>query len=252
MTNVSIIMPYFQKKQYVTSSVNSVLNQSYKNFELIIIYDDNNKNDLNLINEIKKKDKRIKLIINKNNLGAGPSRNIAIKKSKGKFIAFIDSDDLWRKNKLKKQLNFMIKNKYNFSHTSYDIVEKKSLNNKKQLARNLSYEELLESCDIGLSTVIVKKDLIKKNLFPNLKTKEDFVVWLKIVKQIKILKGFKETLCSWQNTDNSLSKSTIQKILDAYRVYKFYEKFSTLKSIYLVIILSVRYLIKRKFRLALY
>ena len=80
MTNVSIIMPYFQKRKYVTSSVNSVLNQSYKNFELIIIYDDNNKNDLNLIKEIKKKDKRIKLIINKNNLGAGFSRNVAIKK----------------------------------------------------------------------------------------------------------------------------------------------------------------------------
>jgi len=228
MTNVSIIMPYFQKRKYVTSSVNSVLNQSYKNFELIIIYDDNNKNDLNLINEIKKKDKRIKLIINKNNLGAGFSRNVAIKKSKGKFIAFIDSDDLWKKSKLKKQLNFMKKNKCNFSHTSYDIIKKNSSNIKKQFAKNASYEELLKSCDIGLSTVIVKKDLIKKNLFPNLKTKEDFVVWLKIVKQIKILKGFKEILSSWQNTDNSLSKSTIQKILDAYRVYKFYEKFSTL------------------------
>ena len=252
MTNVSIIMPYFQKRKYVTSSVNSVLNQSYKNFELIIIYDDNNKNDLNLIKEIKKKDKRIKLIINKNNLGAGFSRNVAIKKSKGKFIAFIDSDDLWKKSKLKKQLNFMKKNKCNFSHTSYDIIKKNSSNIKKQFAKNTSYEELLKSCDIGLSTVIVKKDLIKKNLFPNLKTKEDFVVWLKIVKQIKILKGFKEILSSWQNTDNSLSKSTMQKILDAYRVYKCYEKFSTLKSIYLVIILSVSYLNKRYFRLALY
>ena len=252
MTNVSIIMPYFQKRKYITSSVNSVLNQSYKNFELIIIYDDNNKNDLNLISKIKNKDKRIKLIINKKNLGVGFSRNIAIKKSKGKFIAFIDSDDLWKKNKLKKQLNFMIKNKYNFSHTSYDIVSNNILSNKKKIAKDLTYQELLKSCDIGLSTVIIKKNLIKKNLFPKLKTKEDFVVWLKIAKQIKLLRGFKEILCSWQNTDNSLSKSSIQKILDAYRVYKFYEKFNTLKSIYSVILLSINYFNKKYFNLTLY
>jgi teichuronic acid biosynthesis glycosyltransferase TuaG len=245
-------MPYFQKRKYVTSSVNSVLNQSYKNFELIIIYDDNNKNDLNLISKIKNKDKRIKLIINKKNLGVGFSRNIAIKKSKGKFIAFIDSDDLWKKNKLKKQLNFMIKNKYNFSHTSYDIVNNNILSNKKKIAKDLTYQELLKSCDIGLSTVIIKKNLIKKNLFPKLKTKEDFVVWLKIAKQIKLLRGFKEILCSWQNTDNSLSKSSIQKILDAYRVYKFYEKFNTLKSIYSVILLSINYFNKKYFNLTLY
>jgi teichuronic acid biosynthesis glycosyltransferase TuaG len=245
-------MPYFQKRKYITSSVNSVLNQSYKNFELIIIYDDNNKNDLNLISKIKNKDKRIKLIINKKNLGVGFSRNIAIKKSKGKFIAFIDSDDLWKKNKLKKQLNFMIKNKYNFSHTSYDIVNNNILSNKKKIAKDLTYQELLKSCDIGLSTVIIKKNLIKKNLFPKLKTKEDFVVWLKIAKQIKLLRGFKEILCSWQNTDNSLSKSSIQKILDAYRVYKFYEKFNTLKSIYSVILLSINYFNKKYFNLTLY
>jgi teichuronic acid biosynthesis glycosyltransferase TuaG len=245
-------MPYFQKRKYITSSVNSVLNQSYKNFELIIIYDDNNKNDLNLISKIKNKDKRIKLIINKKNLGVGFSRNIAIKKSKGKFIAFIDSDDLWKKNKLKKQLNFMIKNKYNFSHTSYDIVSNNILSNKKKIAKDLTYQELLKSCDIGLSTVIIKKNLIKKNLFPKLKTKEDFVVWLKIAKQIKLLRGFKEILCSWQNTDNSLSKSSIQKILDAYRVYKFYEKFNTLKSIYSVILLSINYFNKKYFNLTLY
>ena len=95
--------------------------------------------------------------------------------------------------------------------------------------------------------MIVKKKLIENNLFPKLKTKEDLVVWLKIVKQIKILKGLRETLSSWQSTDNSLSKSTVQKILDAFRVYKFYEKFNSLKSIHLVLILSINYLNKKYF-----
>lgn len=146
----------------------------------------------------------------------------------------------------------MLKNQYNFSHTSYNIINNNGLNIKKQIAKDLSYRKLIKSCDIGLSTVIVKKDLIKRNLFPKLKTKEDFVVWLKIVKQIKILKAYKEILCSWQNTDNSLSKYTMQKIIDAYRVYKCYENFNIFKSIYSVIILSINYLNKKYFKLELY
>ena len=107
MDLISVIIPYYKKKEYIASSINSVLKQSYKNLELIIIYDDSNLDDLIVLNNIKKKDKRIKIFINKKNLGAGLSRNKGIKLSKGNFIAFLDSDDLWSPNKLKKQIFFM-------------------------------------------------------------------------------------------------------------------------------------------------
>ena len=110
MDLVSVIIPYYKKKKYIEPAINSVLKQTYKNFELIIIYDDENKEDLNFLKKIIKKDKRIKLYINKKNLGAGRSRNKGIKLSKGSLIAFLDADDLWAHNKIQKQIFFMKKN----------------------------------------------------------------------------------------------------------------------------------------------
>ena len=109
---VSIIMPYFKNKKYVKYSVLSVLNQTFQNFELIIIYDNHTTDELRFINKIKKLDKRIKIIRNKSNIGAGLSRNAGIKFSIGTYLAFLDADDLWKKNKLEEQLNFMKKKKY--------------------------------------------------------------------------------------------------------------------------------------------
>ena len=98
MILVSVIVPYFKK--IYRKTINSILSQTYKNLEIIIVYDDENHADLKLINNIKKMDNRIKLIINKKTLGAGLSRNIGIKKAKGKYIAFLDADDLWKKIRL--------------------------------------------------------------------------------------------------------------------------------------------------------
>ena len=122
MCIASIILPYYKKKLFIRKSINSILKQSFNRFEILIIYDDEKKNDLDYIKKIVNLDNRIKLIINKKNLGAGKSRNIGIKFSKGEFICFIDADDIWKKNKLKKQINLMKKNNYYISHTSYGII----------------------------------------------------------------------------------------------------------------------------------
>ena len=149
MDLVSIIVPYYKKKKFIKRALLSVLNQSYKKFELILIYDDKNKKDLSYIKKLVKLDKRILLIVNDKNLGVGFSRNKGIKVSKGKYICFLDSDDFWNKNKIKEQLNFMKNNKVVISHTSYNIVD----NNKKistRYARNfLNFNSLVFSCDIG-------------------------------------------------------------------------------------------------------
>ncbi len=111
MDLVSIIIPYYRKKKYITNTLKSVLKQTYHKVEIIIIYDDEQKKDLQFIKKLIKSDKRISLIINKKSIGAGLSRNKGIKKSKGRYISFIDADDLWRKNKLKLQIEFMKKKK---------------------------------------------------------------------------------------------------------------------------------------------
>ena len=100
MNKVSIIIPYFKKKNYINFTLSSVLAQTYKNIEVLIIYDDPNKKDLNLIKKLKKKDKRVRLIINKNNIGPGYSRNKGLKMATGNYVAFLDADDVWKRKKL--------------------------------------------------------------------------------------------------------------------------------------------------------
>jgi teichuronic acid biosynthesis glycosyltransferase TuaG len=242
---VSIIIPYYRKKIFILDALKSALNQTYKNFEIIIIYDDLCKIDLVYIKKIVKFDKKITLLINKKNLGAGYSRNKGIKYSKGDYIAFLDADDLWDRKKLALQINFMEKNKISFSHTSYKIInEKNNLLGVQTAEKYISYYNLLKSCDIGLSTVVLKKDIMKKNNFPNLKTKEDYVLWLKLAKKNKIY-GLKKNLSSWRRSENSLSGSFFQKILDAFRVYYKYENFNFFISILRVLVLSNFYLFKR-------
>ena len=114
MQLASIIIPYYKKKNYIYKSINSALNQSYKNFEIILIYDDQDKEDLVFLKKKYGKNKKIRIIDNKKNIGAGMSRNIGIEVSKGRYIAFLDADDEWNKNKLKEQINFMLKNKILF------------------------------------------------------------------------------------------------------------------------------------------
>jgi len=242
---VSIVIPYYRKKIFILDTLKSVLNQTYKNFEIIIIYDDSSNSDLEYIKRLVKFDKKIRLLINKRNLGAGYSRNKGVKYSKGGYIAFLDADDLWDKKKLSTQINIKKNKKINFSHTSYKIVdEKNNLLGRQIVKKYTSYSDLLKSCDIGLSTVIIKKDIIKRNIFPNLKTKEDYALWLKLAKKNKIY-GFTKVLSSWRRSKNSLSSSFLQKIFDAFRVYYKYENLNFFISIFRVFILSNFYLLKR-------
>jgi len=247
MELVSIITPYYKKKKYIELTINSVLQQTYKNFELIIIFDDQNKEDLNLLKNLTKKDKRINILVNKKNLGVGLSRNKGIRFAKGKFIAFLDADDLWLKNKLKIQIKFMKESLCDFSHTSYSIIDEFGKEKSDRVAYNYeNFNELLKSCNIGLSTVVINKKLLnKKFTFPDLKTKEDFVLWLKLVKSGIKIKSIKKKLVKWRKVDNSLSSSIVQKLFDGFTVYNTYMKFNYFKSFYYLFLLSINYLKKR-------
>ena len=246
MQLVSVIVPYHRKIKFIKKTINSIKNQTYKNLEIIIIYDDEDYSDLKYIKKIKRSDSRIKLILNKNILGAGESRNLGIKKARGKYIAFLDADDLWKKNKIQSQLLYMHKNKFDVCHTTYEIFRKNNKKRKLMIAKTFkNYRQLLPSCDIGLSTIILKKNIITKNCkFSKLKTKEDFVLWLLILKKNITIGGFDKNLTTWRKLDNSLSSSIIQKLKDGFKVYNHYMKFNFFKSIFYLFILSINFLKK--------
>ncbi len=248
MDLVSVIIPYYKKRNFIKETLISVTNQSYDNLEVLIIYDDTNLNDFEFLQNIAKSDNRIKIIKNNTKLGAGISRNLGIERSNGKYIAFLDADDTWSLDKLKSQISFMKQNNHKISHTSYYIIDEKKKIIGQRKARNiLSINDILKSCDIGLSTVVLEKNIIvhHKIKFPKLVTKEDFVFWLMLLKKNNKFYAQDKYLTNWSDLKNSLSSSTIQKLMDGFRVYNQYMNFNIFKSLYYLFCLSLNYLKKR-------
>lgn len=246
MDLVSVIIPYFKKIKFIDKSVSSVLEQTYSNIEIIIIYDDIDKFELDYLVNKYKSNNKIKILVNEKNLGAGLSRNKGIEFSSGKYICFLDADDYWKKEKVENQINYMIKKNVDISHTTYSVINEKDKFIKERKAKSFSnYKEILTSCDIGLSTVVLNKKIISEKIkFGDLKTKEDFVLWLTILQENIVISGLDQNLSFWRKTNNSLSSSVIQKLIDGFRVYNKHLNFNFFKSFYLLICLSLNYLKK--------
>ena len=243
---ISIIIPYYRKKKYFQETIKSILNQTYKNYEVIVIYDDTCLDELEFVKNNLKKIKIKKLIINNKNYGAGLSRNRGIIKASGTYLAFCDADDIWKKNKLNTQLEFMTKNNLEISYTNYFIINEKSkIIGKFNTLRKLNYNDLLKSCDIGLSTIILNKKFFYNNRFSKLKTKEDYLLWLTIAKKIKFIYGLNQYLSSWRENKNSLSSSIVQKLFDAYRLYRLHLNYSFIVSALFTLRLTFYAIIKK-------
>ena len=242
MSLVSIIMPYYKKKAFIESSIQSILCQSYQNFQIIVVDDELSEESSKILKKIASLDKRINVRINKINQGAGVSRNLAIENASGEYIAFCDCDDLWKDTKLDEQIKFMKKKNIDFSFTAYEVINENKDKIGFRTAKDiLNFNDLIKSCDIGLSTVVFKKKLFNNPYyrFANLKTKEDYVLWLKLAKDGILLNGLNQNLACWRKNKQSLSSSISQKIFDGYRVYNSYLKFNTFKSIIYLLILSI-------------
>lgn len=247
MCLVTVIIPYFKKKNYIKDTLISIIEQSHKNLEIIIINDADHESQ-SYLERLKNLDKRIILLKNDNHLGVGFSRNRAIKISSGEYLAFCDADDLWNKFKIERQIYFMNSLNAKFSYTSFYIIDAfDKIIGERKARPYTKFNNLIKSCDIGLSTVIIKKKIIDiyKIYFPNIKTKEDYIFWLELAKQGVEMIGLDQKLSSWRKLDNSLSSSISQKILDGYKVYRYYMKFNTMKSIFYLLILSFNKLLKR-------
>jgi len=242
---VSIVITYFNKKNFIGKTLKSILNQTYKNYELIFVYDDTNKEDLIVIRRLLQKFKRKKLFINNHNLGVAKSRNKALKYCSGEYVAFIDADDIWKKIKLSKQINFMIKNSLEFCFTSYGIIsEKNEILGKRNVSVDGEYTKIYKSNYIGLSTVIFNRKIIKIFKFPDLKTQEDFALWLLLLRKGYRLAHLNMRLSNWRITDKSLSSNIYQKLKDAFKLYYVYENKNFIFSIYSVLVLSYNKFIK--------
>lgn len=241
---VSIIMPNYNTVKYIEESVLSVLNQTYKEFELIIVDDDSDDESVNLIKNMA--DSRIKLFCLNRNKGAANARNVAIENASGHYIAFMDSDDIWAPEKLDKQIKFMRNNDVSFLATYYDYVDFKGRNLnrviKGKLVRN--YWQLLKDCP-GNSTIIYDAELLGKTYVPIIKRRNDYLMWLKVIKKAKLIYVIPEVLVHYRVREGSLSRNKINLIKYHWHIYRQYEKLNLLVSGYLIFYLMIRGIIRK-------
>lgn len=232
---VSIITPSYNSEDLILDTIESVQNQSYTNWEMIIVDDRSTDQTPQLIREKIEKDARIQLHILEKNSGAAIARNTAIQQAKGHYLAFLDSDDLWSQDKLNKQVEFMETNNYLFTSTSYkEISEKNEYNgNETKSYERLDYDGVLRHCP-GNSTVMYNVFELGKFYIPDIKKRNDFVMWLQVIKEAKYLYGIDEALTSYRIRENSLSSNKVDLVKYQWKVYREIEKLSLVKSLFLL------------------
>ncbi|MDY0278528.1 MAG: glycosyltransferase family 2 protein [Acholeplasma sp.] len=240
---ISIIMPLYNAEKYVSRSIQSVLDQTHINFELIIINDCSTDNSLEIVKSYT--DERIILLNNVSNLGVAKSRNIGLKKATGDFISFLDSDDEWKKSKLAKQLEIMQENEYLFTYTNYDVIDSDNniVDSNIKIPKCLTFKKLLQGNSIGCLTVMVDAKYKQHINFKQI-GHEDYLAWLELIEVTKIAYGINEKLAFYRVHSSSLSKNKIKAAKWTYNIYKNELKLGLLKSIYYFIIYGLKSVFK--------
>lgn len=233
---VSIITPLYNSEKYIAETIESVLAQTYTNWEMIIVDDCSKDNGVRVVEEYQKKDKRIKLYKNEINRGVSYTRNKAIDLANGKYIAFLDSDDLWKKEKLEKQIKFMEDNNVVLSYTAYEKMnEDGSKRGEIRVPDKLDYNELLKNCLINCITGVYKKEFFKNIKFKETKV-EDYIFWLEMFKKIDFASGLNESLAIYRVNNNSRSSNKIDIVKFHWKIYREIEKLNVFKAIYYYLI----------------
>lgn len=232
---VSVIMPAYNCEQFIADSIESLLAQTYKEWEVIIIDDFSTDKTALIIKTYLERDTRIKYVRLEKNSGAAVARNKAIDLARGEYIAFLDSDDIWVPEKLNKQISFMKKNKYNFTCTSYTKIDEEgnSLNLTIKANNKSDYNDILKNCP-GNSTVIYNAENLGKFSIPDIKKRNDYVMWLKVIKKEEFLYGITESLGSHRIRKNAISSNKFSLVGYHWEVYREIESLSFLKSVYLI------------------
>lgn len=232
---VSVIMPLFNSEKFVVESIESVLEQKYRELELIIVDDCSTDKSVEIVTRYLN-DQRLTLIKLPENQGQGSSRNVGLKHAKGDYIAFIDSDDVWKENKLEFQLIFMQRTNCDFSYTNLAFINEfgETIKSRLSLVTNkVNYNDLLKNNYIATSTVIISKNLISKYKFPDYRKKQDYILWLEILKEEKIeAKHLDEILTLYRKHKNQTTNNKLNLITLHYKILRETQKLNIISSIY--------------------
>lgn len=229
---VSIITPVYNCESFLEQTIQSVLDQTYGNWELFLINDASNDSSDKIAEHFKQKDKRIHLYHLHTNSGAAVARNVGLKQAKGKYVAFLDGDDLWKPEKLMRQVSFMEENRYVFSFTSYRILKESGKERSKviQAPNSISYDQLLSNTIIGCLTVMINQDALGTLQMPTIRTRQDFMLWLSILKKGYIAHGLNEELAAYRKVGHSISSNKWKAAQRNWEIYRKHEGLPWFKS----------------------
>lgn len=230
---VSVVMPNYNGGRYICQAIQSVLSQTYGNLELIVVDDGSTDGSVNMVEGIKKKDSRVKLIEMPGNSGAAKSRNVAIAESVGRFVAFLDCDDLWYKEKLEVQLGGMAANGSPISCTAVDIIDSDGVKvGTRKVPEVISYSTLLRKTPMVTSSVIFDTDQVGRVLMPDIVRRQDLAMWLKIIRANGMARGVDKFLGAYRVHSSSLSRNKVVSAKYTWKVIREVENLSLVKSVY--------------------
>ena len=242
MNNVDIILPTYNCAEYIEEAINSVIGQTLENWKLIIIDDASKDSTTSLIKNYLN-DKRIVLKILKKNKGQGFCRNLALRYSNSKYVAFIDADDIWKKDKLKKQIEFMNNFNLGFTYTDFTIFKEingvKKLNKQIVLPEKFTYDLFVNKTSICTSTMIIKRSIIGMTKFLNTKRCEDFFFKCELLKNCKTASNLRENLTFYRISKNSLQSNKFKNLYWVWYINKRYNKMNIIKNILSIFLISI-------------
>ena len=249
---VSIITPCFNSEKYVSQAIQSVISQTHENWELLLVDDYSSDETFAIISNFTSQDNRIKAFKLDKNSGAGVARNFAIQKASGNYIAFLDADDVWKPQKLEKQLHFMQTQNIPFTFSFYETIDKAGNLRNETITTPLkiTYKQLYYCNWIGNLTGIYSVDFFGKIPISSLKKRQDWMLWLQIVKEIQTAIPVPESLAYYRVREDSISASKWKLIKYNFKVYRdFHQRNFIAACLDTMRFLYVQLVIKPKFKL---
>ena len=229
---VSVIMPTFNASKYLADSIQSVLNQTYTNLELLITDDCSSDGTRHILKQFAEQDKRVKVEYLKENYGPGIARNRSIERAKGRYIAFCDSDDRWAPDKLEKQISFMTQHNCAISHTTYIVCDDQDQEEGIVIApATTSFNQLKRDNKIGCLTAVYDTKLLgKKYYMPAIRKRQDWALFLNILKECQICFCLTEPLAYYRERENSVSSNKLSLVKYNVNVYETVFGYTKLKA----------------------
>lgn len=233
---VSIVTPNYNCGKYIAETIESVRNQTYTNWEMLIVDDCSTDNSVAIAQSYAQKDSRIHVLIQSKNSGAALARNRALDEARGEYIAFLDSDDLWLPEKLEKQVSFMRANNCDFCFTEYEHIDEdgNSLNIVAKVIKHLTYTKMLLHCWPGCLTVMYNQEITGKITIPDIKKNNDHALFLRVLTCCSNACGIPELLAKYRIRKGSISRKKFEIIQYYIKTLHEFEKLPYFFSLFCV------------------